>query len=581
MPTHTIHYGHIMDGDETVDEVLVMVMRGPRTFTGEDTVEINCHGGTYVVSRVLETVLKAGARPAEPGEFTKRAFLNGKMDLSQAEAVIDVITSENEYALQSSISQLKGSVKNRIKEIREKIIYHTAFIETALDDPEHISVDGYGEVLKEAAEEVIDQLKELIDSSDDGRIMKEGIQTVILGKPNAGKSSLLNILAGHDRAIVTDIEGTTRDVLEEQIRLQGLTLNIIDTAGIRQTDDIVEKMGVDKAKEYAKEADLIIYVVDASRNLDENDEKIFDLIYDKRTVILLNKSDLDTVVTEEMIRERISQKGVQKQIPVIAISAKEEQGIKELENTVKAMFLKGDLSFNEEVYITNARQKNALVNARESMKKVIFSIDAGMPHEEQHHAADHKGVQDDLKPGHVGLNGDHIVLHGRIRVGCIILVDIILEVELQEIRRIWQLVGNDRCPAVLGGVSIGAIAVNFCKQAVGCFAGRAGFRQRMFTFFHAHLDNAGVQVQVKVGDLIGFKVPHGFGQHHGALAGGKQAGIAGDHHECCHHQDSGNDNAAETRFVLQKINSLSKSAKTAGDWLFCQDRILFGIYFRF
>ena len=379
VPTHTIHYGHIMDGDETVDEVLVMVMRGPRTFTGEDTVEINCHGGTYVVSRVLETVLKAGARPAEPGEFTKRAFLNGKMDLSQAEAVIDVITSENEYALQSSISQLKGSVKNRIKEIREKIIYHTAFIETALDDPEHISVDGYGEVLKEAAEEVIDQLKELIDSSDDGRIMKEGIQTVILGKPNAGKSSLLNILAGHDRAIVTDIEGTTRDVLEEQIRLQGLTMNIIDTAGIRQTDDIVEKMGVDKAKEYAKEADLIIYVVDASRNLDENDEKIFDLIYDKRTVILLNKSDLDTVVTEEMIRERISQKGVQKQIPVIAISAKEEQGIKELENTVKAMFLKGDLSFNEEVYITNARQKNALVNARESMKKVIFSIDAGMP----------------------------------------------------------------------------------------------------------------------------------------------------------------------------------------------------------
>ena len=379
--THTLSYGKITDGagGEIIDEVLVSVMKAPHTYTKEDIVEINCHGGSLVTRRVLEAVLKTGARIAQPGEFTKRSFLNGRIDLTQAEAVIDVITSENEYALQSSISQLKGSVKNRIKEIREKIIYHTAFIETALDDPEHISVDGYGEVLKEAAEEVIDQLKELIDSSDDGRIMKEGIQTVILGKPNAGKSSLLNILAGHDRAIVTDIEGTTRDVLEEQIRLQGLTLNIIDTAGIRQTDDIVEKMGVDKAKEYAKEADLIIYVVDASRNLDENDEKIFDLIYDKRTVILLNKSDLDTVVTEEMIRERISQKGVQKQIPVIAISAKEEQGIKELENTVKAMFLKGDLSFNEEVYITNARQKNALVNARESMKKVIFSIDAGMP----------------------------------------------------------------------------------------------------------------------------------------------------------------------------------------------------------
>ena len=304
-PSHHIYYGMIQDGEEVLDEVLVMLMRGPHSYTAEDTVEIDCHGGVLVMKKILETVIKYGARPAEPGEFTKRAFLNGKMDLSQAEAVIDVITSENEYALQSSISQLKGSVKNRIKEIREKIIYHTAFIETALDDPEHISVDGYGEVLKEAAEEVIDQLKELIDSSDDGRIMKEGIQTVILGKPNAGKSSLLNILAGHDRAIVTDIEGTTRDVLEEQIRLQGLTLNIIDTAGIRQTDDIVEKMGVDKAKEYAKEADLIIYVVDASRNLDENDEKIFDLIYDKRTVILLNKSDLDTVVTEEMIRERI------------------------------------------------------------------------------------------------------------------------------------------------------------------------------------------------------------------------------------------------------------------------------------
>ena len=377
--SHTIHYGYIVDGEQVIDEVLVMLMRGPHSYTGEDTVEINCHGGVYVVKRILELLIKNGARPAEPGEYTKRAFLNGRLDLSQAEAVGDLIASQNEYALQSSVSQLKGNIKDKIGEMREKILYHTAFIETALDDPEHISVDGYGEVLKEAAEEVIDQLKELIDSSDDGRIMKEGIQTVILGKPNAGKSSLLNILAGHDRAIVTDIEGTTRDVLEEQIRLQGLTLNIIDTAGIRQTDDIVEKMGVDKAKEYAKEADLIIYVVDASRNLDENDEKIFDLIYDKRTVILLNKSDLDTVVTEEMIRERISQKGVQKQIPVIAISAKEEQGIKELENTVKAMFLKGDLSFNEEVYITNARQKNALVNARESMKKVIFSIDAGMP----------------------------------------------------------------------------------------------------------------------------------------------------------------------------------------------------------
>ena len=331
---------------------------------------------------------------AEPGEFTKRAFLNGKMDLSQAEAVIDLINSENEYALQSSVSQLKGSVKSAINELRSKILYHTAFIETALDDPEHISVDGYGEILKGVSEEIIEKLQKLIDSADDGRIMKEGIQTVIVGKPNAGKSSLLNLLAGHERAIVTDIAGTTRDVLEEQIRLQGLNLNVIDTAGIRQTEDLVEKMGVDKAKEYAQKADLIIYVVDASKKLDENDEKIMELIYDKKAIILLNKSDLKTVVDENLICEKISnlkkeaeqteksegqRYQVSENIPVIQISAKEEQGIQTFQDTLKEMFLRGNISFNEEIYITNARQKNALVNALESMKKVIESIENGMP----------------------------------------------------------------------------------------------------------------------------------------------------------------------------------------------------------
>lgn len=372
--SHTIHYGFIKDGGETIDEVLVSVMRAPRTFTGEDTVEINCHGGVYVVQRVLETVLKNGARPAEPGEFTKRAFLNGKMDLSQAEAVIDVITSKNEYALQSSVSQLRGSVKKKIETMRETLLYHTAFIETALDDPEHISVDGYGETLEKELISIREELKKLIDSAGNGRIIKEGIQTVILGKPNAGKSSLLNVLSGRERAIVTEIEGTTRDVLEEQIYLNGLNLNMIDTAGIRQTEDVVEKIGVEKAREYAESADLIIYVADASRKLDENDREIAQIIAGKKVVVLLNKSDLEPVLTREELCIFLED-----EFPVIEVSAKEEKGIRELEQQLKTMFLSGDLSFNDEVMITNMRQKSALQDAYMSLRKVQESIEDQMP----------------------------------------------------------------------------------------------------------------------------------------------------------------------------------------------------------
>lgn len=382
--SHTIHYGFIKDGDETIDEVLVTVMRAPRTFTGEDTVEINCHGGVFVVKKILETVVRYGARLAEPGEFTKRAFLNGKMDLSQAEAVIDVIHSQNEYALKSSISQLKGSVKEKISKIREEILYHTAFIETALDDPEHISVDRYGEKLSVIVEELSSQLHELIESSENGRIIKEGIQTVILGKPNAGKSSLLNVLSGHERAIVTDIEGTTRDVLEEQVQIHGLNLNIIDTAGIRDTDDVIEKIGVDKAKEYADDADLIIYVADASRKLDDNDKKIIEMIQDKKTIILLNKSDLHTVLDKEFLDSYIREsygmvQNGQESFPIIEISAKEERGIQDFENVLISMFLGGNISFNNEVYITNMRQKMALQEAYHSLERVLESINAQMP----------------------------------------------------------------------------------------------------------------------------------------------------------------------------------------------------------
>lgn len=372
--SHTIHYGHILDGSGLIDEVLVMVMKAPRTFTGEDTVEINCHGGTYVVRKVLETVLKNGARAAEPGEFTKRAFLNGRMDLSQAEAVIDVIHSENDYALQNSVNQLKGSIRNKINNIRNKIIYNTAFIESALDDPEHISLDGYGTVLKNVSEEIIGELDEMIRSSDNGRVIKEGIRTVIVGKPNAGKSSLLNVLSGHERAIVTDIEGTTRDILEEKINLGDLTLDVVDTAGIRQTEDTIEKIGVERARKYAESADLIIYVVDASRKLDDNDQEILEIIQNKKTIVLLNKSDLETVVSQEEIKSHIKDG-----IPVISVSAKEEDGIKDLEDAVKQMFLTGDITFNNQIYISNARQKQALEDASRSMKKVIESIENALP----------------------------------------------------------------------------------------------------------------------------------------------------------------------------------------------------------
>lgn len=388
--SHTIHYGFIKDEGEMIDQVLVSVMHSPRTFTGEDTVEINCHGGIFVVKKVLEIVLKSGARLAEPGEFTKRAFFNGRMDLSQAEAVIDVINSQNEYALKSSVGQLRGSIKNAVNKIREKIIYHTAFIESALDDPEHISIEGYGEKLDLVLTEVIQEMDKLIRSYDSGRIIKEGIQTVILGKPNVGKSSLLNILSGRERAIVTDIEGTTRDILEEQVQIHGLNLNVIDTAGIRDTSDRIEKIGVDKAKEYADLADLIIYVADASRELDENDIHIAELIYGKRCIILLNKSDLSTVISKEDVKNFLRNVffDVEKkdyvyymveQIPLIDISVKMEQGIQKFGSVLQKMFFEGTISSNEEIHITNLRQKEALTSAYASLKRVQESIRDQMP----------------------------------------------------------------------------------------------------------------------------------------------------------------------------------------------------------
>ena len=382
--SHTIHYGYIYDEDELIDEVMVAVMRSPHSYTTEDTVEINCHGGILVMNCILETVLHHGARLAQPGEFTKRAFLNGRIDLSKAEAVMDLIHSKNEFAMKASVNQLKGSVSAKVRSLREDILYEIAFIESALDDPEHISLEGYPDKLMAKTRGLSQELKKLIDSADNGKMLKDGIRTVILGKPNAGKSSLLNVLVGEDKAIVTSIAGTTRDVLEESIKLHGIGLNMIDTAGIRDTEDEVEKIGVEKARKYANQADLVIYVVDSSRELDENDEEIIELIRDKKVIVLLNKTDLEPVVTEEQIKDKFREiyEGEEKHddsLHVIRTSTKDNTGIDEFEKTIQDMFFAGRIAVNDEIYITNQRHKEALVEAYDSLKMVQKSLEDEMP----------------------------------------------------------------------------------------------------------------------------------------------------------------------------------------------------------
>ena len=378
--SHTVHYGFICDGDRVIDEVLVVVMRGPRSYTGEDTVEIDCHGGTLVMRRILETVVKYGARVADPGEFTKRAFLNGRIDLSQAESVIDVIEASNDFALESSVQQLRGAVRDKIVEIRGKVLHEIAFIESALDDPEHVSLDGYGERLLISIGEISRDVDKLLRSSENGGLLKEGINTVIVGKPNVGKSSLLNLLVGRERAIVTEIAGTTRDILEEQINLDGITLHIVDTAGIRETGDVVEKIGVDRAKECLSRGDLILYVVDASVALDENDLEIMKLIKGRKAIILLNKSDLPACVSRNDLVDSLHCIRKEENDPaIISVSAKDGMGSDLLADAIKEMFFQGEISFNEEVFITNARQKAALEEALKSIRMVEDSIRMGMP----------------------------------------------------------------------------------------------------------------------------------------------------------------------------------------------------------
>ncbi|MBE5886310.1 MAG: tRNA uridine-5-carboxymethylaminomethyl(34) synthesis GTPase MnmE [Lachnospiraceae bacterium] len=393
MQSHTVHYGHIYDGDEIIDEVMVLLMKAPNSFTMEDTVEIDCHGGVYVMNRILQTVLKNGARLSEPGEFTKRAFLNGRIDLTKAEAIMDLIQSKNEAARKNSMIHLKGDLYRKIKTLREDIIYEIAFIESALDDPEHISLDGFHERLSNKALNIIKEIEKLLSSADNGRLIKEGINTVIVGKPNAGKSSFLNLLLGEDRAIVTDIAGTTRDTLEESVYLDGMTLNLIDTAGIRDTEDVVEKIGVNKAKEALEKADLMVYIIDSSVSLDNNDRNIIELLDISKTVILLNKSDLNMVVSEDDIKKifvkklNSSESDVNELLNIeeinlpdfITISAKEKEGLDVFTSLIKEKFFKGELSFDDEVTISSMRQKEALSSALHSMKMVQQSLEDDMP----------------------------------------------------------------------------------------------------------------------------------------------------------------------------------------------------------
>lgn len=399
--SHTVSYGYIVDtADEAcwkdfiLDEVMVILMKAPHSYTMEDTVEINCHGGILLLQKVLQLVLRTGARLAQPGEFTKRAFLNGRIDLSQAEAVMDVIHSQSELALSSSMEQLTGKLTSVIRDLREQILYEIAFIESALDDPEHISLDGYEERLTEKCELFIHRIEKMLASADNGRLISQGIRTVIVGRPNAGKSSLLNAILGEERAIVTQVPGTTRDVLQESVNSGGILLNIVDTAGIRPTEDIVEQIGVDKAKEYAEKADLILFVIDGSETPDEREKEIISLIDSKPVIVIINKSDLTTIVSDEQVRSLFPDRD---DLKIMRISASEGTGISQLEELIHELFFNGTIKDNPEAVITNIRHKEALQEAYASLLMVRQGLQDHMP--EDFYSIDLMGAYTSL--GHI------------------------------------------------------------------------------------------------------------------------------------------------------------------------------------
>lgn len=373
LSSHTIHYGHVINPEnkEVIDEVLVSFMKAPSTYTREDVVEINCHGGTVPLRNVLELCLKQGARLAEPGEFTKRAFLNGRIDLTQAEAVIDIIKAKTERSLKAAMDQLRGSLSSRLSLIREGLINLTALIEAHIDFPEEEIGIPSKERIEAAIKDMLDEIEDLLKSSDEGKILREGISTAIIGRPNVGKSSLLNALLMEDRAIVTDIPGTTRDIIEEVVSIDGIPLKIVDTAGIKKAKDLVEEEGVKRSLRVMDGADLVLLVIDASQDLKEEDRTLLKKVRDRQGIIVFNKTDLKQRIEEDGLLKVIGEK------PLVKISATKRAGLEELKKAISTLIFNGKVMPQEGAIVTKVRHKKALLDAKENLENFRDSLMKG------------------------------------------------------------------------------------------------------------------------------------------------------------------------------------------------------------
>lgn len=374
--SHTIHYGHIVDpkSNETIEEVMVSVMKAPKTFTREDVVEINCHGGILSVNRVLQLVITNGARLAEPGEFTKRAFLNGRIDLSQAEAVMDLIRAKTDRAADVAIGQLEGRLSKLIQRLRQEILEVLAQVEVNIDYPEYDDVEEMtNKMFKQKALYVKKEIEKLLQTAQQGKILREGLQTVIIGRPNVGKSSLLNSFVQENKAIVTDIPGTTRDVIEEYVNVRGVPLKLIDTAGIRETEDIVERIGVERSRKVLQEADLILFLLNNNEELADEDRKLFETIQGMDAIIVINKTDLEQRIDIEEVKKLAGDR------KIIHVSVKEEKGIEELEETISQMYMTGEIESDDFTYVSNARHVALLNQALQSINDALNALENEMP----------------------------------------------------------------------------------------------------------------------------------------------------------------------------------------------------------